>query len=259
MIKLLFIGDIIGKAGCDELLRAIPKIRKDYSPDLVIANGENSSENNGISKSSAEFLFSAGADVITTGNHVFRCNNVYDMLEENEFLLRPANYSKNAVGKGICLYDLGRTQILIINLAGRIFMDAANDPFAAADEILKNYPDCKNIIIDFHAEATSEKCALAHYLDGRVSAVIGTHTHVQTSDERILPGGTGFITDAGMTGPYNSILGVEVEDILKKFTTGMPVKFHQASGNCQFCAVLLTLDENTGKTAQIQRINNINN
>ncbi len=258
MINVLFVGDVIGKIGRDAFIRGLSYIKSKKSVDVVIVNGENAGENNGIDKSGAEHLFSAGADVITTGNHVFKNSNIYEELDSNDLLLRPANYSSKAYGHGDTVLDLGKTNIVVINLAGRAFMDPADDPFAKADELLKKYSDSKNIIIDFHAESTGEKAALAYHLNGKVSAVLGTHTHVQTADEKILSGGTAFISDVGMTGPYNSILGTRPEDILKKFTCGIPTRFNHADGICQFCAVLLTIDEKAGKTTQIERINNSN-
>ncbi len=257
MLKGLFVGDIVGDVGLKSFTKSLAKIKSEEKIDVVIVNGENSGENGAINLSSAEYLLSSGADVITTGNHVFRNKNIYEMLEGNEFILRPYNYSPLSPGKGCCLLDLGKARILVVNLSGRVYMDPCDDPFAAAEEILRKYPDEKNIIIDFHAEATSEKYALANYLKGRVSAVIGTHTHVQTNDAKILGEGLGYITDAGMTGPYDSILGIEPEDIIERFTKGLKNKFRQASGIGQFCGVLLTIDEKSGKTAQITPINNI--
>lgn len=258
MLNVLFVGDIIGKIGSSAFVRGLSKIKSEKIIDVVIVNGENAGENNGIDKEGAEFLFSAGADVITTGNHVFKNSNFYSELDSNDYILRPLNYSKKAPGHGDAIIDLGKTSLVIANIAGRAFMDPADDPFYACDELLNKYSGYKNIIIDFHAEATGEKAALGLYLNGKVSAVLGTHTHVQTADEKILSGGTAFITDTGMTGPINSILGVRAEDILKKFTTGLPTRFNHADGICQFCAVLLTIDEKTGKTTQIERINNSN-
>ena len=258
MLKVLFVGDIIGRIGSSAFVRGLSKIKSEQSIDVVIVNGENAGENNGIDKEGARLLFSAGADVITTGNHVFKNSNFYDELNSNDYILRPLNYSKKSHGHGDVVLDLGKTSLVIANVAGRAFMDPADDPFCACDELLQKYSGYKNIIIDFHAEATGEKAALGYYLNGKVSAVIGTHTHVQTADERILSCGTAFISDVGMTGPCNSVLGIRSEDILKKFTTGVPTKFHHADGICQFCAVLLTIDKKTGKTTQIERINNSN-
>lgn len=257
MIKVLFVGDVVGDAGCRCFKDSLAAMRNRHKIDAVIVNGENSSSNNGLSLSSAEFLFSAGADVITGGNHSFRCSDIYDSLDNNEFILRPANYSRISPGHGTCVIDKLTYKILVVNLSGRIYMDPVDDPFSAAKKIIEEHSDCAVKIIDFHAEATSEKAALAHYLKGSVSAVLGTHTHVPTADATILDGHTAFVSDVGMTGPVDSILGVETEIVLKKFTSGMPVRFKHKDGDCRFCGILLSIDEKTGKTAQIEHINTI--
>lgn len=257
MINLLFVGDIVGPVGCQTFKENLAALKAKHKIDAVIVNGENSDERNGISRKSAEYLFSAGADVITGGNHSFKHSDIYESLDENDFILRPENYSKNSPGKGVCIIDKLSYKIMVLNLAGRVYMDSADDPFSIAKDMIAKYSDCAVKIIDFHAEATSEKAALAHFLKGSASAVIGTHTHVQTNDAKILEGGTAFITDAGMTGPSNSILGVEVKNIIDKFTLSTPVRFSQAKGIGMFCGILLTIDEKTGKTAQIQPLNTI--
>ncbi|MBQ5320742.1 MAG: TIGR00282 family metallophosphoesterase [Oscillospiraceae bacterium] len=257
MINILFVGDIVGDGGCKIFKETLAALKAKEKIDAVIVNGENSDNRNGISKSSAEYLFSAGADVITGGNHSFRNNDILEMMDSEEALLRPENYSKKASGHGVCIIDKLSYKIMVLNLAGRIYMDPAEDPFSTAKNIISKHSDCAVKIIDFHAEATSEKAALAHYLKGSVSAVLGTHTHIPTADAQIMEGGTAFITDVGMTGPRHSILGVEVENIVQKFITGMPVRFHQAKGDCVFCGILLSVDEKTGKTAQIKPINTI--
>lgn len=257
MIKVLFVGDIVGSVGLETFKKNLADLKAKHKIDAVIVNGENSDDRNGISKKSAEYLFSAGADVITGGNHSFKHSDIYEYLDENDFILRPENYSKNSPGKGVCIIDKLSYKIMILNLAGRVYMEPTDDPFAISKDIISKHSDCAVKIIDFHAEATSEKAALAHFLKGSVSAVLGTHTHVQTNDAKILEGGTAFITDVGMTGPYDSILGVEVKNIIDKFTLSTPIRFNQAKGFGNFCGILLTIDEKTGKTAQIETLNTI--
>lgn len=253
-MNILAIGDIVGSVGCRFLREKLPDLKKKENIDLVIANGENSADGNGITPSSADFIFNSGVDIITNGNHTFRRKEVYDTFDNSPFLIRPANFPKGTTpGKGYTLYDFGRTQAAVINLMGCMYMDCLIDPYIVIEEVLKEI-STKIIILDFHAEATAEKLAMAYYLDGRISAVFGTHTHVQTSDERILPKGTGYITDVGMTGPYESVLGVKPELAVKKFKEKLPVRFELASGKCRLNAVRFTVDEKTGKTTSLKRI-----
>ena len=207
---------------------------------------------------SADSLFACGADVITGGNHSLRRKQVYDYLDENEFILRPHNLPEAQNGKGMCLVDLGYTTVGVINLSGKIYLEklGASCPFKAADELIEQARDngAKIIVVDFHAEATSEKRALALYLDGRVSAFFGTHTHVQTADEQILSGGTGYITDLGMTGPVNSVLGVKSEIIINRLKNGDPSKFELADGECMLCGCIFDIDIKTGRTVGIERV-----
>lgn len=255
MIRILFSGDVVGDCGVRFFKSEIRRLKAEYSPDVVIVNGENSSQAGGICKSSAEALFSSGADVVTTGNHAFRAPDIRGVFSENQYLLRPLNYSKKAPGGGAVVLDTLKCRIAVMNISGRVFMDPANDPFAAFDEEIKKYADCAVKFVDFHAEATSEKAAFARYADGRVSAVVGTHTHVQTNDETILPGGTAFISDAGMTGAVDSILGVQTDAVIFRFTSGLPTRFLQASGKSRFNGVLIDIDEKTGKAMRILKIN----
>lgn len=256
-MKILAIGDIFGKHGCDFLIKKLPNIKKEYSIDLVIANGENSAEGNGILPSSAELLFAAGVDVITGGNHTIRRREIYDMLDENDFLLRPANLPSSIPGCGITYVDLGYTTVAVINLLGVVYLESLACPFETADKLINQAKEngAKIIVVDFHAEATSEKRALGFYLDGRVSCIFGTHTHVQTSDEQILPNNTGYITDIGMTGVVDSVLGVEKEIIIKKMKDKLPVKFYGATGKCELNGCIFEIDKSTGFTTSIQRIN----
>ena len=196
-------------------------LKKEKNIDLVIANGENSADGNGITPASAEYLFTSGVDVITTGNHTFRRKESYELFDSEDCLLRPANYPKGAPGKGICIVDKGRYQIAVVNLMGVVYLEALDCPFSVMDNILEENSLPKIILVDFHAEATGEKGGFAYAYDGTVSAIFGTHTHVQTADEHILPQGTGFITDLGMTGPCHSVLGVKPELIIKKLRSKM--------------------------------------
>ena len=249
------IGDIVGNVGCEFLRQKLPIIKKNYDIDFVIANGENSANGNGITPSSAKFIFDSGVDVITTGNHAFRRKEIYDFFDEDKNLIRPANFPEGPTpGNGFCIIDTIKAKFLIVNLLGTIYMESLPCPFKTIDNILEKQGESAIVIVDFHAETTSEKRAMGFYLDGRVSAVLGTHTHVSTADECILPKGTGYITDVGMTGPINSVLGVKPELIIKKLTTKMPVRFDFASGECKVDCVLLEIDEKTKKTIGIKRI-----
>lgn len=253
-MNILAIGDVVSSIGCEYLRKKLPSLKKMYGVDFCIVNGENSAAGNGITPQSADFLFDSGADLITTGNHVFRRREIYDRLDTDRNIIRPANFYAGNPGKGYAIADMGSVKIGVINLAGNAFMEGAN-PFTAADEVLKKLDDCRIILCDFHAEATGEKRALGFYLDGRVSAVFGTHTHVQTADEQILPNGTGYITDLGMVGTINSVLGVSPEAIITKLKTGMPTRFDNNEGECMLNACLFEIDKQSGKTTAVQRIN----
>ncbi len=249
------IGDVVGSEGCEFLRSNLPKLKKQYAIDLVVANGENSAEGNGITPFSARYLFDSGVDVITTGNHAFRRREVYSLFDEDENLLRPANLPEGTTpGVGICTLDTLKTKVVIINLMGTIFMESIDCPFKKADEILRNTDKNSIIIVDFHAEATSEKRALGFYLDGKVSAFFGTHTHVPTADEYILPNGTGYITDVGMTGVIDSTLGVKKDIIIKKLITKMPARFEYAKGKSKMDLIIFDIDEGTKKTTSLERL-----
>ena len=253
-MNILAIGDIVGSIGCRFLRVKLPSLKKKENIDLVIANGENSADGNGITPSSANFIFSSGVDVITAGNHTFRRRESYSLFDSSECLLRPANFPDGTTpGHGFTVYDFGRTSAAVINLMGCMYMESLNDPYMIIDSILKQI-DSKIIILDFHAEATAEKLALAYYLDGRISAMFGTHTHVQTADERIFRNGMGYITDVGMTGPYESVLGVKPELAVKKFKEKLPVRFDLAEGKCKMDCIKFVIDEKTGRTTELQRM-----
>ena len=222
--------------------------------DLVIANGENSAEGNGITPYSAKYLFTSGVDVITTGNHAFRRKEMYNMFDDNEFIVRPANYpQKTTPGKGIITVDLGFVSIDVINLQGTVYMQSLDCPFETAEKLIKESKS-KIKIIDFHAEATAEKRALCYYLDGEISAMFGTHTHVQTSDEEIFKNGTGYITDVGMTGAIDSVLGVKPDLAVNKMKWKIPVRFENAVGKSKMECVCFEIDEKTTKCKSIQRL-----
>lgn len=252
MINVLFIGDIVGSRGCDFAEKTVGRLRAKEKIDAVIANGENSADGNGITRDSMEQLFRF-ADVITTGNHCFRRKEFMEYYDIKENLLRPANYPEGVVGKGVTVVDMGRFSIAVINLMGTAFMEPLNNPFECADRLLQDI-DTPNIIVDFHAEATSEKKSMGFYLAGRVSAVIGTHTHVQTADETILSGHTGYITDAGMCGAELSVLGVKKELAIEKQRTKCPVKFIESDEPPFFNGVKLLIDEKSGKVHSIERL-----
>ncbi|MEG0691560.1 MAG: TIGR00282 family metallophosphoesterase [Oscillospiraceae bacterium] len=253
-MKILMIGDVISQVGCDFLRERLPQFKRDNSIDIVIANGENSAVGNGILPSSATFLLDSGVDVITTGNHVYKRREIYSYLDETPQVIRPANFPCCCNGNGYYLYDGGSFQLLVINLIGVSFMEPVASPFDVIDDILAQV-SAKYVLVDFHAEATGEKKALGYYLDGKVSAVVGTHTHIQTADEQILPKGTGYITDLGMTGPIDSVLGVCPDSIIQRFKTHMPTRFEVAEGKCQLDGVILNLDEKNGSCKSITRIN----
>lgn len=257
-MRLLAIGDVCGPVGQEELRRKLPLLKKEKNIDVVIVNGENSAEGNGITPSSADFLFACGADVITGGNHSLRRPEICEYLDSNPFVLRPHNLPKAENGSGYCLLDMGRYSVAVINLAGKIYLEklGADNPFLAADLLIQRAKDdgAKVIVVDFHAEATSEKRAMGFYLDGKVSVVFGTHTHVQTADEQILPQGTGYITDLGMTGCINSVLGVKTDIIVNRLRDNDMSKFSFAEGEAMLCACIFDIDTATGKTLAIERI-----
>lgn len=248
-MKILAIGDVVSAAGCSYLSRALPELKRYYGADFVIVNGENSAVGNGITPNSADALFNCGADVITLGNHALRRQEIYDYLESGSRIIRPANFHPSVPGSGMAVVDFGYTKAAVINIQGNVYLETNANAFDCADEMLcrAQEQDCRIIVVDFHAEATSEKRAMGFYLDGRASAVFGTHTHVQTSDNQILPQGTGYITDLGMTGAVNSVLGVEPELAIRKMQTGLPVRFKNPEGECVCEGCFFEIDDKTGK------------
>nr|WP_316622055.1 TIGR00282 family metallophosphoesterase [uncultured Ruminococcus sp.] len=252
-MRIMCIGDVVGSVGCAFLREHLPYFKRQQQIDFVICNGENSADGNGITPKSADHLFTSGVDFITLGNHSFRRKEVFSYLDENPSVIRPANYPTSAPpGRGYAVVDMGFTTIGVINLMGQQCMDATlENPFIVADRILKEI-DAKIIIVDFHSEVTSEKRAMGFYLDGRASAVFGTHTHVMTADAQVLPNGTGYITDVGMTGVIDSILGVKKEIILRRFTTQLPERFELASGACKLNCVVFDIDRGSGRCTAAQ-------
>lgn len=251
-MKLLFIGDVVGKNGCEFLSKKIYSIKKEHNIDITVVNGENSAQGNGITKASAEHIFSMGADVITTGNHCFKRREGCEIFE-NDNILRPANYPEGCIGKGVCTLDFGSFKIAVINLMGTVGMEPLDNPFSCIDNILSDI-DTPNIFVDFHAEATSEKKAMGHYLTGKVTAVMGTHTHVQTADESILGDHTAYITDVGMTGAEHSILGVDIQPALDRLRFRFPTKFTESANPCFINGIIITFNEKLGKSTKIERI-----
>jgi len=257
--KLLFVADIVGKPGREALNAILPDLKREFRPSLVIVNGENSAGGFGLTAATIEEMKSAGAEVITTGNHVFDQRDFVPVLPEQERVIRPANYPPGAPGVGHCVVDADGEKVLVLNLMGRLFMTDTDDPFRAADAILAGAPEHKISVCDMHGEATSEKVAMGWYLDGRVSAVVGTHTHVATADNRVLPGGTAYVSDVGMVGPRDSVIGMEVKGVLRRFLTGVPQRWKVAEGPVTFNSVLITIDRLTGRALTIQRIDRQHN
>lgn len=260
-MKILFIGDIFGRPGRTVVKDRLPGLRKQHAIDLVIANCENAAAGFGITPPLAEELFDLGIDVMTTGNHVWDKREIIDyfqMADGNPHsparrLLRPANLSQGLPGWGVYEGQKNDFDYAVVNLQGRVFMGSSDDPFRYADRLLEQIK-AKIVFVDFHAEATSEKVAFGWYLDGRVTAVVGTHTHIPTADETVLPKGTAYITDAGMTGPYDSVIGVKKEQVIEKFLSGMPARFESANGDVRLCAVVVQCDDRTGRATRIERL-----
>ena len=255
-VKILFIGDIVGEPGRTAVQRILPRLRDEHALDFVIANGENSAGGNGITPQIAGELFSAGIDVITSGDHLWDQKTVTELLYSEPRFLRPLNYPPGVPGRGANVFQVRNLPpIGVMNVQGRVFMPPMENPFTTAEAAVNTLREkTKIIFVDFHGEATSEKIAFGRFLDGRVSAVVGTHTHVQTADEQILPNGTAYLSDAGFTGPQDGCLGREIEPVLKKFLTGMPQRFEVARNNVKLNGALIRVDDNDGKAMSIQRI-----
>ena len=252
--KVLAVGDITGESGVAFLRRHLGRLKQEKGIDFAVVNAENAA-GNGLPPAQAEDIFAAGADVITLGNHTFGKMQIAHFLEENPYILRPANYTGRAPGKGWGVYDCGRVQVGVLNLIGRCDLDFnAENPFTTADRVLKNADKPTFVLVDLHAQATSEKLAMSYYLDGRVSALWGTHTHVPTADEHVCPKGTGYITDLGMTGPRESVLGIRPEQSVEFFLGGLPGRYRTAEGACKLQGAIFTLDSGTGLCVGVERI-----
>ena len=252
-MNLLFIGDVVGQSGCDFLESRMYKLKREYDIDVTVVNGENSAQGNGITPQSYRQLLNMGADVVTTGNHSFRRREAEELYDTNEQLLRPANYPEGVMGHGVTYIDMCPYKIAVVNLMGTMYMEAVENPFNYVDKLLESI-DTPNIIVDFHAEATSEKKAMGFYLQKRCTAVLGTHTHVQTADEMIFGGHTAYITDVGMTGPELSVLGVDSDIVINKFKYRTPVRFSESTNDCFINGVVVKFDEKSGKATNIQRV-----
>ena len=251
-MRIMLVGDVVGRAGRRAFRTMTPRLRK---IDVVIVNGENAAGGKGFTRKALDELYEGGADIVTSGNHVWDKKDVFAFIDDEPFLVRPANYPEGTPGRGYCIFPFKAANIAVLNLSGRSFMPALDCPFQKADEMLAETEGQADIIVlDFHAETTSEKLAMGHYLDGRADIVVGTHTHVQTADAQILPGGTAYITDLGMVGPHDSILGVCTEIVIRKFRTGMPVRFEMAEGAADYAAVIVDIDPDGRRTATMERI-----
>jgi metallophosphoesterase (TIGR00282 family) len=255
-MRVLMVGDVVGKSGRKATQEWLPILREEHSIDFVIVNGENTAGGIGITPEIARsFFHQSGVNVVTLGNHAWGTREIYPYLYEEPRLLRPANYPPGAPGQGYGIYASRFGPVAVVSLQGRTFMEPVDCPFRAADSILDTVRRSTRIVlIDFHAEATSEKQAFGWYVDGRASAVVGTHTHVQTADERILPGGTAYLTDVGMTGPVDSIIGMRRDVVIPKFISLLPARFEVAEGESQLCAVLIDVDPDTGRATAVRRI-----
>jgi len=254
-LNILFIGDIIGQPGLIIVQTWLPNLIQKYKADLVIANGENSSGGKGCTEKEGKLLFEVGVHVITGGNHTWDKHQSQDYLKKEPRALRPLNYPKGTYGNGYYIAETKKGKVAVINLQGRTFMAAIDDPFRTSDWILSKLDNnVKMVFIDFHAEATAEKIAMGNYLDGKVSVMVGTHTHVQTSDEHILQKGTGYITDVGMTGPYDSVIGMKTQAAINRFLYQTPQKYETATDDVHLCGMFFKVDTESGKTLEIERI-----
>lgn len=255
-MRILMVGDIFGRAGRRFFCETTKELKREKNIDVVVVNGENVAHGKSLTQATFNEILSGGADIITTGNHVWDRKDVVELLEREPFLIRPANFPENTPGKGFCIYPYRAKNIGVINLLGRSFMQPVDCPFNRAEEILKTLKrECDIILVDFHAEATAEKTAMGYFLDGKVTAVVGTHTHIQTADERILPNGTAYITDLGMVGALNSIIGIKIEPVIEKFLTCRPTKFEVAEEPpCVYCAAIIEIDNKTNLPIKIERV-----
>lgn len=255
-MRVLILGDMVGRPARRAAQELVPALIKDQTIDLAIANAENSAGGMGVDIKSAKELLSAGLQVLTSGNHIWKKKEIYSYLDQQDHLIRPANYPEGAPGKGWCIWRRNNLKALIVNVQGRVFMPHhVEDPFRCVDQIIKEQRDhIAVVIVDMHAEATSEKCAMGWYLDGRASIVFGTHTHVQTADERILPGGTAYITDVGMCGALDSVIGIEKETVIRGFLTQLPRQFEVAKENVVLQGIVVDVDGESGRAREIRRL-----
>jgi len=255
-VRILFIGDVVGSLGRKAVTEHLPKLKKEYAPQVTIANGENAAGGRGITEKIYKTFLQEGIDVVTLGNHAWDNREIFEFISEAKRMIRPANFPKQAPGTGLVFVKVNDIELAVINLQGRSFMADIDDPFTKADELVAQAAKrTSHIFVDFHAETTSEKQAMGWYLDGRVSAIVGTHTHVQTNDARVLPGGTAYLTDVGMTGPYDAILGMKKEPVIEKFITALPKRFEVVeNGRSVLSACILEIDARNGKTKNISPI-----
>ncbi|MDD5108331.1 MAG: TIGR00282 family metallophosphoesterase [Candidatus Omnitrophica bacterium] len=255
-MNILFIGDIVGSPGREAIKKLVVPLRQELKIDFVIANAENASGGSGITAKVADELFTSGVDVLTSGDHIWKRPEIFELINREKRILRPLNFPSGAPGSGAAVFIAKNGQkVGVINVNGRVFMEALECPFKTTLKACQELSvETKIIIVDIHAEATSEKVALGWYLDGKVSAILGTHTHIQTADDKILPKGTAYLTDAGMTGPYDSVIGRRVEDVLTRFLSSIPVKFEVAQENIQLHGALIEINDNTGKAISILRV-----
>ncbi|HDQ46035.1 MAG TPA: TIGR00282 family metallophosphoesterase [bacterium] len=256
-VKILFVADVIGHEGFEIMAETIPRLAKDYDFDLIVANGENAASGKGLMPRIVDDFMASGVHVITSGNHIWNKQKIFPVLNNHPHVLRPLNYPPGTVGRGSCIFETsGGYRIAVINLQGRSFMQPIDCPFRVADRIIQDLhtQGIRIILIDFHAEATAEKLALAYHLDGRITALLGTHTHVQTADERILPNGTACLTDAGMTGPSRSVIGMDISTAIQRFMTQVPVIYKIGEGNPVFCGAIVEADAISGRAQHIERL-----
>ncbi|WP_044642794.1 TIGR00282 family metallophosphoesterase [Risungbinella massiliensis] len=254
-MKLLMIGDVVGTTGRQVLQQTLPELKKTYQPDVIVVNGENSAPNGrGITQAIVREYWDLGVHVITLGNHAWDQGEIFDFIDREKRIIRPANFPVGTPGNGSTTISTPKGKITILNLIGRTFLGTFDCPFRKVDELLQKVPSSHYVFLDFHAEATAEKLSMGWYLDGKISAMVGTHTHVQTGDDRILPKGTGYLTDVGMVGAYDGILGMEKDAVIRRFLTQLPVRFEVTQGRTQFNAVLFHFSPETKRTTKIQRI-----
>lgn len=256
-MRVLCLGDVVGENGCNALRNRLAILKKNNNIDLVVANGENSAKGNGITKESANHLFTSGVDVITGGNHSIRRKEAHEMLDEHPFLIRPANLPAGSPGKGTCLVDLGRVIVGVVNVMGVVYLEPWGNPFEIADSLIEEVKNqgARIVILDIHAEATAEKKALGYYLDGKANIIFGTHTHIQTNDAGIFENGTGYITDLGMCGPKNSVLGVKSEIVIAKLKDNAMIKFENEDGPSIINGCIFEIDDKSGKVISTEIVN----